>query len=189
MAFFMKANAATLTWAGLAHVCFAGQNFLTSVSARLAVAPSQKWAVMGTLWFASGLVGLLAAAYWRCFRGHESIFFGAMDSRPARSAKVWAVSGGVLSSCSQWLGKEAYHLDGANAGPLTAVLAANTIIVAAFCHVVYRERLTKRQQGSIVTIVCGLVVMVCASPEEEFVEKPWWTAIWHTGLQIRGSKF
>ena len=87
------------------------------------------------------------------------------------------------------LRKEAYHLDGANAGPLTAVLAANTIIVAAFCHVVYRERLTKRQQGSIVTIVCGLVVMVCASPEEEFVEKPWWTAIWHTGLQIRGSKF
>jgi drug/metabolite transporter (DMT)-like permease len=29
-----------------------------------------------------------------------------------------------------------------------------------------------------VAIVFGLVVMVCASPEEEFIEKPWWRGIW-----------
>lgn len=165
----MKVERGTLIWAFQAHFFFGLCNFLIGYSNSIDANP---WAVVGVLWFTSGVVGLAPAAHFYQARG--GLFFSQLSQDlledpsckpPAISTfvKFVTIAGGLCVGFSQLLMKTAFGILPAEMGPLTAVISSDTLVVSTFCHFVYQELLSYRQAACIVSIVVGLCVMALGS--------------------------
>jgi hypothetical protein len=55
--------------------------------------------------------------------------------------------------------QNAFAIDPRNAAPLQAVVAADVIIFAIYCHFVYNEKLNSIQWGSVILLVVSITVM------------------------------
>lgn len=162
----MKVARETLLWSFPAHALFGICNFLIGASNSL---PIDNWAVIGYMWMGSGFIGLLVGLYF--YRREGAFFFTEPllgddkfeTFRPpiAITAKVKLVTifGGLCVGISQLLMKQAFALAPRDAGPLTAVISSDVLIVSVFCHFVYRELLSAKQGSLVLAILVGLVLM------------------------------
>lgn len=149
-------------WAWLAFAlttlcCYGVNNFLLSAIAELADDPSNA-NVSGifVVWAAAGVCGIVALAYQAMFRG------GALACINGARNGVIASSSGFLSGCGTFALSIALATDPDSAGPITAVLPLNSLLVAALAFVVIGERLTKLHVLGVCIAVCGPVMMAVA---------------------------
>ncbi|HDP95622.1 MAG TPA: hypothetical protein ENN40_09720 [Candidatus Aminicenantes bacterium] len=144
-------------YAFFTFTCFGVTNFLLGVIAEQATAADQVVLVAPVvLWLGTGLLGL---AFLLSPRG-KSLWRKAV-SNPGH---FWmAAAAGVCLALGMLTLKLGFLADPASKGPITAVTAANAVVVALLVRFLLRERLLWPQWGGILVTVAGISVMALSA--------------------------
>lgn len=167
----MKLETGMLLWANLAYFFFGLTNFLIGYSNQLTT-EINNWAVIGILWFVSGVVGLVSAIYFYAKKG--KLFFAdtagsellaASGAVPPISCflKFVTICGGLFSGLAQLMMKLSFAVAPQESGPLCAVLCSDVIIVSMYCHFVHKELMDSQQMWGVVAVVTGQVIIAMSS--------------------------
>lgn len=183
----MRVERKMLLWAFPAHVCFGLQNFLIGYSNQL-TSKENNWAVIGILWFVSGVVGLAATFVFYATRGE--VFF-AESSGTGQSIscfiKLATISGGLFVGLAQLMMKFSFALAPEETGPLCAVLCSDVVIVSTYCHFFCKELMNSQQKLGVMAVVTGQMIIAnfSAKSSATVVSRPDQTLLAY-GLAVLG---
>lgn len=153
----MLASYAWLMWALLAMFSFASNNFLLSAIGMEAEDSSKSAANISgifVLWLTVGVIGTVAITV----RGPKSIISGMKSNQNV----MGAVAVGLVNCGAMFALSLALASDPANAGPITAVLPLNAILVAFLAFTFLGEKLGHAEMLGLGVAVSGPVCMALA---------------------------
>lgn len=152
-----KGEPSGLAYAFLTFTCFGVTNFLLGVIAERATDPHQAVLIAPVvLWLGTGLLGILfrflpaGKPLWQAATAHTHHF------RLAAAAGFFLAMG-MLSL------KIGFLTDPASKGPITAVTAANAVLVALMALWILQERLASAQWLGILLTAAGIAGMAFSS--------------------------
>mmetsp|Transcript_63614 Transcript_63614/g.186072 ORF Transcript_63614/g.186072 Transcript_63614/m.186072 type:complete len:336 (-) Transcript_63614:326-1333(-) len=151
----MGTEYAWLRWSVLAMCCFASNNFLLSVIGKLAANPAEANAKATVIiWMVSGACGILGAV----LQGPRQLVQGMKG--PRNFALI--ISGSLVNATAMMMLTLALASDPDSAGPITAVLPLNALIVSALCWYILGETLGLAELAGIAIACLGPMLMSLA---------------------------
>lgn len=140
-------------YALITFTCFGITNFLLGAIAECAHAPDQAVLIAPVvLWLGTGLMG---AVFLSSKRG-KTLWHAAV-SNPRH---FWMAAGaGICLAMGMLTLKLGFTADPASKGPITAITAANAVLVALLARLILSERLRQRQWVGILVTVAGISIM------------------------------